>query len=266
MKRPHPGLFLFGATALLALLAAACSSSASDGTLEPNATAPPHPTVPYREQRVVYVSDDLAVFTIKADGTARLRVIGGGRGSSGGGVQAQPLASIPGQQSSNPVYTWPTWAPDGEHVAISRAPGPTAGSISGLVVIQPPSLAESFVQETSPGAVNGVAPGTFHYAQWSLDGQHLLFIAPNDSGDALALFEASLDGGEADQITQSAPLYAVWSPDSSSMLVHRQETLFLRDADGMEDLKRPSVRYRVPAYSSDGSRIAYVATSAGLSR
>ena len=238
------------ALALLALTVAACSSDSPT----PDATA-----VPFDEQRVVYVSDDLAIFTIRLDGTLRKRIIGGGSGS-GGGVQARPLQ----QEAAAPRYTWPTWAPDGSQLALSRSPGPTTGSVAALTVVSRSSATESLVHETSRGLVSLVADGAPHYVQWSPDGQRLAFIAPNHEGTALALYETSAVAGAGEYdlavLSQSAPIYFVWSPDSTRLLVHRREELFLQREDGsLEDLRRDSFAYRVPAFSPDSTSIAYVA-------
>jgi TolB protein len=142
---------------------------------------------------------------------------------------------------------------------VSRSPGPTDGSIAALTLLEPPNFTETVAQETSPGLVNGVAPGTSHYASWSPNGERLGFVAPNDDGSALGLFEASFDGADTKAIMENAPLYFVWSPDSKRLLIHRQQTLLLRDEDGgTRDLRRSSFRYRVPAFSPDGAAIAYV--------
>ena len=236
------------AVAALLLALAACSSP----------TPTPDPLPAPGEQRIVYVSGDFAVFTIREDGAGRLRIIGSGGAT--GGVQSRPLLAPAGQQTASPDYTWPTWAPGGARLAVSRVPGPTEGSLASLVVLRPPSAVERHVHETPDGLLDRVADGAPHYAQWSPDGERLTFVAPNEEGLALKLYEASFDGGEPEAFMENAPVYHIWAPDSQSLLVHRGPVLFLRDAaGGMENLGRSSLRYRVPAYSPDSSSIAYVA-------
>jgi hypothetical protein len=244
------------ALAVLASVAAACSS---DSPTPSDTPAPEFTPLPPDEQRIVYVSDDLAIFTIRLDGTRRQRIIGGGSGS-GGGIQARPLQ----QDAASPSYTWPTWAPDGSQLAVSRSPGPTTGSVASLTLLSPPGINERFVHETGPGLVSLVADGAPHYVQWSPDGQHLAFIAPNREGTALALYETAA-AGESEEydlvlLTQSAPIYFAWSPDSTRLLIHRREELFLQREDGsLENLRRDSFSYRVPAFSRDSGSIAYIA-------
>ena len=240
----------FLAAGLLVLLAA-CSS----------ATPTPTPDVSLAEQRVVYVTPDYAILTIDTDASGRRRVIGGGDGGSSGGVQAQPLP----QQGPTPGYTWPTWSPDGSRLAVSRVPGRAVRTIAALVVIEPPSREESYVHETRRGGrVDRVADQTLHYIHWSPDGTRLAFVAPERGRRFLRLYEApsldALEAGDPRGIVDNAPIYFVWSPDSSRMLVHQAERLMLVDEDGdIEDLERRSFAYRVPAFSPDSESIAYVA-------
>lgn len=224
----------------------------------PRDVVSPESVLPLDQQRVVYVTDDFAIVTKRADGTGRDRIVGGSVPI--GGVQAQPLA----QQSA--TYTWPTWSPDGSRLVVSRVPGP-GRAFAALMLIKPPSAIESALHTTSRGSLDRVADGAPHYPLWSPDGLRLALVAPNRQSTALLLTEASLDGGTADVIADGAPLYVAWSPDSKLLAVHHQRSLIIRDASGeLFDTGRPSVRYRVPSFSADGASLAYVADVDGVSR
>lgn len=224
----------------------------------PRDAVPPAPALPLDQQRVVYVTDDFAIVTKRADGTGRDRIVGGSVPT--GGVQAQPLA----QQSA--TYTWPTWSPDGSQLVVSRVPGPGRAS-AALMLMKPPSAVESALHTTRRGGLDRVADGAPHYPLWSPDGHRLALVAPNRQSTALLLTEASLDGGDADVIASGAPLHIAWSPDSKLLAVHHQRSLIIRDAAGeLFDTGRPSARYRVPSFSADGASLAYVANVDGVSR
>jgi TolB protein len=246
--------------AVLIALAAACSSDdpatpvpTDTPTAESDPTPTPSVAVEPGDQHIVYVTDDFTVFTIRQDGTGRKRILGG---TGGVGVAAQPLV-----QDTQTAYTWPTWSPDGTRIAVSRAPGPTDGSLAALAVIDPPSGDESYLHVTARGGVNRVAPGLFHYAQWSPNSERLLFTAPNPRRTALSVFESRLDGAGPRRIVSNAQLYTIWSPDSLSQLIHRGEELFLRNVEANQSLslRRPSLGYRVAAYAPNARSIAYVA-------
>lgn len=269
MKLAVPRLAIAPAI-VLTVLAAGCSSGGtptSDPTPEPMATptsAPAETSDSGNNQRVVYVSPEFFVFTINRDGTERRRVAGEGDAAISGGVQARPIVS-PGTQRFPTVYTWPTWSPDGSRVALSRSPGTEEQSVASLILLNQGDPAEITLHTTQRGFVELVAEGAFHYTQWSPDSEHLSVVAPQKGGDRLALFDVALDGGEPFEVSADAPLYHVWSPDGTRILIHRRESLLLHDVRTREtvDLDRPSARYRVPAFSPDGEEIAFVASGDG---
>ena len=239
---------------LVLLLAAACSAGSSDVKQDAGPTATPVPSI---DQRIVYVSEDFVVFTATSEGRDRSRVVGSGDGLDG--VQAR-LIAVRSQDQTSIRYTWPTWSPDGTRVAISRAPGADDGSVASLVLIGGDASMETELHETRNGPVPQVAPGAYHYTYWSPDGGQIGLIAPRERSQGLSLFRLTPDDGTVDEVLQRAPLYVSWSPDSTAMLVHRREQLFLHDAvtGETEDLDLPSQLYRVPDFNSDGTQFAYV--------
>ena len=234
----------FAAAGLFVL--AACGSD------EPTTSTPE----PSGAQRIVFVGLRFDVWTVRSDGSEPQRVIGGGRASTESGTDV----ALRAQQPQNVSYTWPTWSPDGSLVALSRTPGIGGNSVAGLVLLDAETSTERQLHRTPPGSIGFVANGAPHYALWSPTSESLSFVAPRGPGRGLGLFSVGVDDDEPYEIATDAPLYHVWSPDGWYILVHRRAQLLLHDTGNRStrDLDAPSVRYRVPAFSPDGERIAYV--------
>ncbi len=253
MSRVLAGL----STALIAsglLVTAACDGAAP-------AVDTPQPA---DDQRIVFVGPRFDVWTIHGDGDGLELVIGEGASDS-----PATLASSRPQQAGTVRYTWPTWSPDGERVSLSRVPGFGEDSVAGLVVVSgTDSSTERQVHETHPRSIGLVAPGAPHYAHWSPTSQLLSFVAPRVPGRGLGLFSVDPKGGDPHQVAANAPLYHVWSPDGTLMLVHRREQLLLHDTRNRStrDLDADSPRYRVPAFSPDGELIAYIIEEGGAGK
>ena len=232
------------AAILAALLATACSTSAPS---EPTPTvAPTPPTL----QSIVFVGTDFDVSTVRRDGSGLRTLVAPGDVPVGGETQEAAVG-----------YTWPTWSPDGRHVALSRIPGLTGESVASLVVLEADGSNERQLHVTNPGFVNLVAEGAPHYTHWAPSGERLSFVAPRADGTGLGLFEVAIAGGDPYLVAEDAPLYHVWSPDSSGMLLHRRQSLLVHSVVDRStvSIRRDSSSYRVPAYSWDGAWMAYVA-------
>ena len=237
-----------------AFIAAALLVIAACGSDE---TAPDTPE-PSGSQRIVFVGPRFDVWSVQSNGGNPERLTGvsdtGESRESGTSVSLRP------QQAQSVRYTWPTWSPDGKLVALSRTPGLDGNALAGLILLDADGSTERQLHETRPGSVPLVANGAPHYALWAPTSQFLSFVAPRGPGQGLGLFAARPDDGEPYEVSASAPLYHVWSPDGRYILVHRREQLLLHDTHDRStlDLDAGSFRYRVPAFSPDGERIAYV--------
>ena len=239
------------------LTVAACGEEPTPTSLAPE---------PSGEQRIVVVGPQFDIWTVGSDGSNVQRLTGraapGGSGESGTDISHRP------QQQQSIRYTWPTWSPDGGAVALSRSPGADGRALASLVLFDADGSAERQLHRTLPGSVPLVANGAPHYALWSPTSEFLSFVAPRGPGQGLGLFVVRPGDGEPYEVASNAPLYHVWSPDGRYVLVHRRGQLLLHDTRDLStlDLEADSLRYRAPAFSPDGERIAYVVEESGVGR
>jgi len=212
---------------------------------------------PSDAQRIVFVGPRFDVWSVQSDGGNPQRLTGGTPEES---RESGTSVSLRPQQAQSIRYTWPTWSPDGKLVALSRTPGLDGNALASLILLDAYGSMERQLHETQPGSVPLVANGAPHYALWAPDSRHLSFVTPRGPGQGLGLFAVRADGGEPYEVSANAPLYHVWSTDGKRVLVHRREQLLLHNTGdrSTRDLDADSFRYRVPAFSPDDERIAYV--------
>ncbi len=210
--------------------------------------------------RIAYIDTDGQLVTSNPDGSGR-NPLTTGAVARAGGILAQP-------QRSDVIYSWPVWSPDGSRIAVSllRGDSPSDAQISLHSLESSTGVGgAAFVNE----APLTIADGTPHYVQWSPDGQKLGITAATPEGLTLFVVDAasppqSGPPSEPLAVQRGAPLYFDWSPDSASLAVHSNEDVLLvrPDYDAQQFSVQPlaqSRSFRTPAWSPDGSRLAWSA-------
>ena len=203
--------------------------------------------------RIAYVDSLGIVYTVSGDGTGRQKMSGSsyvGTGSSGS-VMAQSL-------NFETFHSWPTWSPDGSKLAVSRIDmSDDQGPSISIVIIDVISGRSRNIDEVN--IVGMVAENSPHYLYWAPDSKHLSFLASTRVG--LSLFIVDTDNGDVDAIDTGAPLYYSWGGEGLSMIVHIGPVIKLFENLDLgisgKELSR-AAGFRAPAFSKDGSKMAYL--------
>ncbi len=200
--------------------------------------------------RIAFVNNG-ELHTISPDGTGDVQLTG---------VERASLGSILAQQlESNEFYSWPTWAPDGGRLAASRVVlgGDNPGVSLEVIDLETNRITRVFQNETP----SLVADGAPHYIYWSPNSRYLSFLASGSTGLTLHVWD-SQSGGPAVPIDSNAPLYFHWRSDEESIALHSGPEVKTATPGGtLLELRSDAYGFRTPAYSPDGTRLAYTANS-----
>jgi TolB protein len=227
----------------LALFAAslACSSTIPFSSSQ---TSVPTPEAPMG--LIAYVGNDGNIYTTNRDGKQHNAI-----------TQDAVLNAAAGQLGR--IYQYPTWAPDGQHLAFVRfdssQSGPEASLLSAL--------------SDGKKLVNTYTSQDFQpfYLSWSPNSQIITFLGSDTSG-ALAQYLVPGSGGESKFISNGQPYYWDWSPDNHTLIVHiggdsssnpDARLAFIR-LDGSIPNKELDLKpgiFEAPAWSPAGDVIAF---------
>ena len=191
--------------------------------------------------QIAYVSNDKHIHIIQSDGLNDRRI--------------SPL--ILGNELSEGVFTWPTWAPNGEKLAFSGIDTTYENMETSLFIYNISNSKISKIYTDTTDKISFLAPGVLHYANWAPDSNQIAFIATTSQGVTLFLDDLT-DDKEAEFVLTEGPLWSSWSPNSRHLLIHRGNDHFLIDT--IEDIKISqldidSMRYRVPDWRPSDSFI-----------
>ena len=162
---------------------------------------------------------------------------------------------------------WPAWSPDGERIAFHST---RTGNLDIWVMNADGSNARRLTHD----------PAHDYLPEWSPDGTRLTFASwrtePGDTAEQVHLYTMNADGTDQRRLFPWSPKTstgAVWAPDGRSFAVTRRRgegtsDILIVEADGTilrrvtdDDLYNGS-----PAFSPDGTRLAFYASRADTSR
>ena len=215
--------------------------------------------------RIAYIGPYGDLYTVNPDGSGERRLTGVNRvrsrpsDPSGPASPSDTAAFYTVQDLEfNESYAWPTWAPDGARLAVSRVQITATRSLEVSVqVIDAVTGVSRLVYENDvPGLI---ADGSPHYLYWSPDGELLSFLATTRQG--MTLFAVNPDTTEgAIALERGAPLYFSWSGNGQTLIVHSREEVKLLQRPFMPDSPlhlTNAAGFRTPALAPDGNRWAY---------
>lgn len=167
-----------------------------------------------------------------------------------GAGQAREMAS----DASDELYRYPVPAPDGRSLAYISVGN--EGTALTILELENGVRREVYRSADSPAM----------YINWSPDSRYLSFLV-NASAGGLHTYVAPADGSRAAElISPDSPSYFVWSPDSSTLLLHtggswveggRVQTYKPGEAP-RAIFSDPGLFFRTPAWSVDGAQLFYV--------
>jgi Tol biopolymer transport system component len=119
----------------------------------------------------------------------------------------------PGQGESARQYMFPTWAPDGVHLAFVEV-SQSKESIPHTRLIS--------VNTQNLETIETFASDEFFpfYLYWSPDSQKISFLSNGTTSDDLSLNLAFADGSQNQVIDKGQPYYWDWSPDGKEIIAH----------------------------------------------
>ena len=200
------------------------------------------PSEPARTDRIVFVSDDHVIHTIRPNGSGLITI----------------------SPDIEAAFTWPSWSPDSRKLVYSVVTGGGEDDRMRLLVSDAGGGKPTEIYAGEPGVSSILAQSVVHFPLWSPDSSKIAFIAPTMSGLSLFLDDLS-DNPNANRILDNGPLWISWSPDSRHLLAHRADEYFLIDSGTGLDIQSLGIadrESRVPAWSPDGTSF-YTAQRAG---
>ena len=218
--------------------------------------------------KIAFVGLDHQVYLVDPNGGAPSALT---RGETGRMTRVSgPIRAVSqvqsGQPSSQQRFSWPTWSPDGRTIL---AQGIT---VAGGTIAQQAGIYRLDVSH--PGTVAPLYENREHgpiYLYFSPAGQDVAALLNQPRGVGLALFAVS--DGEMHPLGLGFPYYFSWRNDGGAIVTHtggvpaedHAASVTLMDVRGVRQGGKPEVTeltnkpvlFRAPAWSPDGSQVAY---------
>lgn len=198
---------------------------------------------------IVYVGADSNIYVIDRDGQHQAAV-----------TQDASLTPTAGQDPR--VYLFPTWAPDGRHLAYLSFSRPASSGFEAR-------LFTSLVDGSEQVTLFKSQDASPFYLFWSPDSQAVSFLSNGPGGNGeIELNLAPLAGGESKVIGSGQPYYWDWSPDNRTLLIHTggsivenpEARLALVTLDGSSQIRDLALKpgyFQAPAWSPNGEDLAF---------
>lgn len=237
---------------------AATTAPALSPTVRPTATPRPVITPPQGlPGKLALLGLDNALYITKFDGSQPIVALGS-------------ATAPPSQTQDGVVAEWPTWSKDGTKLAAISL-NIKSGAVGSSDVIVTGSDGKNPVKVQEGAA----SPPVF--ISWSPDGNLLSVLVKGTGTNApleLRLLDTSknLTAAQASQrkVAQGTAVYSGWSPDSQQLLIHSSTTaadsaltlVAAKDTQAQPAaIKVTPSLFRSPAFSADGSRLAFAVTN-----
>lgn len=219
--------------------------------------------------RIAFIGVDQQVYVVDPNGGAPRALT---HGDTGRFARGQGVRAIADEEPAPPLgdqrFSWPTWSPDGKALLVQGVRAAPQGIVR-----------QSGVYRIAAGASG--APRPLYedekrppiYTFWSPSGGDAALLVGDTGGLTLGL----LDGlrGDFRPIALGFPFYFAWRGDGKALALHRggaadeghPAEVDLVDAAGVRAGKAPSwqtlsekpAAFHAPAWSPDGSLLAYAA-------
>jgi Tol biopolymer transport system component len=215
----------------------------------------------------IFDQNDFALYTSNFDGSSQQRFKFSGQNiawSADGtriayllpqdGVQqifvAQSADRTGDQLTNTPnVKSDLVWAPDGSQLAyIQVEEGQRI-----LYLTAPGGRSPRALSNPSAGSVGGFT--------WSPDGRRLLLDVKNEGRSSI--YQVNADGSELKEFASINGYDPAWSPDGKVVLIASEKGLFTFDNSGKQLRQVTTSAARLPRWSSDGAKFAYLELVAG---
>jgi TolB protein len=214
---------------------------------KPAESRPPPPS------RLAYTAEDGHVYVMPLAGGDARRV-------------SQIAGQVPGETVGReaPVPRWPTWSPDASRLAFTRI---LISSGEDLLASQLWTIGFDGSDLRKIWEAPDQEP---IYFAWSPDGSLIAMLVQTDEDLDLVLVDAS--GSQPPRrVAQGNPFYFAWAPDSKALLLHIGSTAGgasqpelavarLGPPDEVRSLGVAPGDFRTPGWTSDGRKLAFVAS------
>jgi hypothetical protein len=178
---------------------------------------------------------EFIAFTSERDGNAEIYIMNAD-------------GSNPQRLTNDPAYdAWPVWSPDGSQIAFTS----TRNGKADIYIMNSDG---SNLRQLTYDDASDIWP------DWSPDGSQIAFVSRRDGN--FEVYVINVDGSNLQRLTNTSSHedFATWSPDGSQIIFSRVEGndgTYIVNADGSDERQLTEIVVLEPAWSPEGTRIAF---------